>query len=92
MKFFVTWLKEIGHFFAFDYSSQIPVLKLSFLSATETVILLKTKQTKQKQQQKKNNIWQAIHKIQSKKSVNFFFIWKYRKIGYRNLNLSPARN
>ena len=61
-------------FFAFDYSSQIPVLKLSFLSATETVILLKTKQTKQKQQQQKNNIWQAIHKIQSKKSVNFFFI------------------
>ena len=53
MKFFVTWLKEIGHFFAFDYSSQIPVLKLSFLSATETVILSKTKQTKQKQQQKK---------------------------------------
>ena len=27
--------------------------------------------TKQKQQQK-NNIWQAIHNIQSKKSVNFF--------------------
>ena len=71
MKFFVTWLKEIGHFFAFDYSWQIPVLKLSFLSATETVILLKTKQTKQKQQQK-NNIWQAIHNIQSKNSVNFF--------------------
>ena len=79
MKFFVTWLKEIGHFFAFDYSSQIPVLKLSFLSATETVILLKTKQTKQKQQQK-NNIWQAIHNIQSKKSVNFFLFGNTRKL------------
>lgn len=80
MKFFVTWLKEIGHFFAFDYSSQIPVLKLSFLSATETVILLKTKQTKQKQQQKKNNIWQAIHKIQSKKLVNFFLFGNTGKL------------
>ena len=79
MKFFVTWLKEIGHFFAFDYSSQIPVLKLSFLSATETVILLKTKQTKQKQQQK-NNIWQAIHNIQSKKSVNFFLFGNIGKL------------
>ena len=79
MKFFVTWLKEIGHFFAFDYSSQIPVLKLSFLSATETVILLKTKQTKQKQQQK-NNIWQAIHNIQSKKSVNFFLFGNTGKL------------
>ena len=79
MKFFVTWLKEIGHFFAFDYSSQIPVLKLSFLSATETVILLKTKQTKQKQQQK-NNIWQAIHNIQSKNSVNFFLFGNTGKL------------
>ena len=79
MKFFVTWLKEIGHFFAFDYSSQIPVLKLNFLSATETVILLKTKQTKQKQQQK-NNIWQAIHNIQSKKSVNFFLFGNTGKL------------
>ena len=79
MKFFVTWLKEIGHFFAFDYSSQIPVLKLSFLSATETVILLKTKQTKQKQQQK-NNIWQAIHNFQSKKSVNFFLFGNTGKL------------
>ena len=79
MKFFVTWLKEIGHFFAFDYSSQIPVLKLSFLSATETVILLKTKQTKQKQQQK-NNIWQAIRNIQSKKSVNFFLFGNTGKL------------
>ena len=79
MKFFVTWLKEIGHFFALDYSSQIPVLKLSFLSATETVILLKTKQTKQKQQQK-NNIWQAIHNIQSKKSVNFFLFGNIGKL------------
>ena len=79
MKFFVTWLKEIGHFFAFDYSSQIPVLTLSFLSATETVILLKTKQTKQKQQQK-NNIWQAVHNIQSKKSVNFFLFGNTGKL------------
>lgn len=52
---------------------------MSFLSATETVILLKTKQTKQKQQQK-NNIWQAVHNIQSKKSVNFFLFGNTGKL------------
>ena len=50
MKFFVTRLKEIGHFFAFDHSSQIPVLKLSFLSATESdFVKNKTKTTTKKQ-------------------------------------------
>lgn len=53
MKFFVTWLKEIGHFFAFDYSLQIPVLTLSFLSATESDFVKnktnKTKTTTKKQ-------------------------------------------
>ena len=39
----------------------------------------KQKQTKQKQQQK-NNIWQAIHNIQSKKSVNFFLFGNTGKL------------
>ena len=43
------------------------------------MILLKTKQTKQKQQQK-NNIWQAIHNIQSKNSVNFFLFGNTGKL------------
>lgn len=62
MKFFVTWLKEIGHFFAFDYSSQIPVLTLSFLSATESDFV-KNKTNKTKTTTKKQYFSQRIELI-----------------------------
>ena len=53
MKFFVTWLKEIGHFFAFDYSPQIPVLKIEFFISHWNSDFVKNKTNKTKTTRKK---------------------------------------
>ena len=73
MKFFVTWLKEIGHFFAFDYSSQIPVLTLSFLSATESDFV-KNKTNKTKTTTKKT-IFDKQFIIFSQRNQLIFFLF-----------------